>query len=172
VGNGRNKIVSRNTPTATCSLIWGKPKQPSNHSINTYGAINQSKQKHQRCKTRFPKRTRETNKKIPKIMNLACLLLLLVVDLVRGDILSKLPNCNGCHCLGETADTCPALPTIDRTAVNTFKVLPLENPILIRCDPFLSPSCIVPAQEGEACVAELVPPATGATSCPQGYSYR
>jgi hypothetical protein len=109
---------------------------------------------------------------------------------VKGSILTKLPKCDGCHCLTSgDDDTCPALPTIDQNAVSTYKALTLENPVSIRCNPFSSASCVEPLESGEACVAELIPPTKGDDvlttgddviggasrsdhTCPTGYSYR
>jgi len=99
----------------------------------------------------------------------AVLMLLTLPSVVHADIISSRPNCDGCHCLG--AETCPILPIVDPDAVATYKALTHTNPVNIRCDPFLSASCVETLEQGEACVVEMIPPSESGESCPSGYSY-
>lgn len=103
----------------------------------------------------------------------ACLLALLFQPVV-ANILTRLPKCgeDGCHCTGAAVGECPALPTINSNIVDSFRALELDNPYTIQCDPFASHSCVKGLTSGEACVVELVPPASGGGSCPENYSYQ
>ncbi|KAG7368276.1 filamentous hemagglutinin family outer membrane protein [Nitzschia inconspicua] len=88
-----------------------------------------------------------------------------------ASILTRLPECgeNQCHCTG--AAECPALPTIVDSVVNNFRALDHANPMTIQCDPFASTTCVQGLTSGEACVVELIPPASGGGTCPDNFSY-
>jgi len=121
---------------------------------------------------------RKTATTTPSVAGVSVLLLQLLSILqipvgTNGNVLSKIPSCEGgCYCLGGEGD-CPPKPTLTDSMLPMYRALTHANPMVVSCDPFQASICVSTLEEGEACVVELIAPnSTSGSSCPTGYSYQ